>query len=78
MIQLTDKETGADLGTITEEQLQLLKGELEEESSEDRDYYINGVTLEMFEEHGMEAGLVAQLKQALGDREEMEIRWVHV
>ena len=36
MIALRDKDTGADLGTITEEQLQFLVDQLEEEYAEDR------------------------------------------
>jgi len=75
MIQLYDKETGASLGTITEEQLQFLADQLEEESPEDRDYYINEPTLDAFEEAGAAPALLALLRKALGEREEMEIRW---
>jgi len=75
MIQLYDKETGASLGAITEEQLQFLVDQLEEESPEDRDYYINEPTLDAFEEAGADPALVALLREALGEREEMEIRW---
>src|SRR5207249_4463765 len=46
MIQLYDKETGASLGAITEEQLQFLADQLEEESPQDQDYYINEPTLD--------------------------------
>ena len=41
MIHLKNKETGAPLGDITEEQLQFLVDQLEEESETDADYYIN-------------------------------------
>ena len=75
MIQLYDKETGASLGAITEEQLQFLVDQLEEESPEDRDYYINEPTLDAFEEAGADPALVTLLRKALGEREEMEIRW---
>ena len=75
MVQLRDKQTGALLGAISEEQLQFLVGELEEESRDDRDYYINRATLDMFEEDGADPELVAVLRQALGPREEMEIEW---
>ncbi len=75
MIQLYDKETGASLGAITEEQLQFLVDQLEEESPEDRDYYINEPTLDAFEEAGADPALVALLRKALDEREEMEIRW---
>ena len=75
MVQLYDKDTGAELGTITEEQLQFLIDQLEEESPEDVDYYINETTLDMFEEQGADSALIALLRQALGTREDMEIRW---
>ena len=75
MIQLRDKETGAFIGTITEAQLQFLIDQLEEESTEDRDYYINQATLDLFEQRGADADLLALLRQALGTREDMEIEW---
>jgi len=78
MIQLTDSESGAVLGTIDEGQLQFLIDQLEEESPTDQDYYIDLATLEMFEEAGADGALVAMLRQALGEREGMEIRWSRV
>jgi hypothetical protein len=75
MIKLHDCESGALLGTITEEQLKVLVEQLEEESPEDRDYYIDADTIEMFEEAGVDAGLVDVLKKALNGREDMDIRW---
>ena len=44
MIHLFDDETGASVGTITEDQLQYLVDQLEEESPDDTDYYINRET----------------------------------
>ncbi len=76
MIRLYDKDSGAELGTITREQLQFLVDQLEEESLEDRDYYINRSTIEYFREiAGTLEALLAVLGRALGEREEMEIRW---
>lgn len=75
MIMLADKETGVCFGTITEAQLQFLIDQLEEESTEDTDYYINQATLTMFEDAGAEASLLTLLRQALGRREDMEIQW---
>jgi hypothetical protein len=40
-----------------------------------QDYYINGVTLEIFEGAGADPALVTMLRTALDSREEMEIRW---
>ncbi len=75
MIQLTDKDTGAALGTISEQQLQYLIDQLEEESSEDQDYYINETTVDLFEQRGADKALVSLLRSALKGRTEMEIRW---
>ena len=75
MIELRDKETKQTLGTITEDQLQFLNSQLEEESETDHDYYINLDTLDMFEEKQVDPQLLDLLRRALGDREEMEIEW---
>ena len=75
MVTLHDNDTGALLGTITDEQLQFLVDQLEEESDDDTDYYINKATLDMIEESGADAALLALLRRALGTREEMDIRW---
>ena len=76
MIQFRDKDTGAILGEITEAQLQFLIDNLEEESSEDMDYYLNSTMLEMLLEKNAGPALMALLTAALGDREEMEIEWI--
>jgi processive 1,2-diacylglycerol beta-glucosyltransferase len=75
MIQLHEKETGVFLGTITDTQLQFLIDQLEEESTDDMDYYIDQATLDLFEEMGAEAALLTLLRQALGTREGIEIVW---
>jgi len=75
MIQLHEKETGVFVGTITEAQLQFLIDQLEEESADDTDYYINKATVEMLVQAGADPELVALLQRGLGEREEMEIRW---
>jgi processive 1,2-diacylglycerol beta-glucosyltransferase len=75
MPKLYDKESGEFLGTITREELQYLIDDLVEEDSTDRDYYIDRATLDWFEMHGADADLMALLRQALGGREGMDIRW---
>ena len=75
MIKVSDKETGAALGTISEGQLQFLQDALEEESRHDQDYYINETTVDNFEQSGADRELVALLRRALAGRTEMEIRW---
>jgi processive 1,2-diacylglycerol beta-glucosyltransferase len=75
MVELFDKQTGASLGTITDDQLQFLADHLEEESSEDDDYYVNRTTVDFLESEGAAPEVIAILRQALTDREETEIRW---
>jgi len=75
MITLKDKENGRFIGTINEDQLQFLIDQLEEESLDDQDYYINLATLDMFEQNGIDQELLKILKDALGSREDMEIVW---
>lgn len=75
MIEVRDKASGDLLGSITDEQLKFLMDQLEEESDTDQDYYLNGPTLEMFEEKGADPELMALLRKALGDRVETEIVW---
>jgi hypothetical protein len=76
MIELRDKADGRVVGSITDEQLQFMMDQLEEESAADTDYCINQTTLEMFVERGIDLQLLAILRNALGDREDMEIEWV--
>jgi len=75
MVQLYDAERGARLGAISEEQLQFLVESLEEESAEDRDYYLTAETIDMLEEDGADTQLVSLLRQGLAGREAMEVRW---
>ena len=75
MINLRDLQTGRNLGSITESQLQFLIDQLEEESRTDTDYYLNGATLDMLEQNGADPELLKVLRSALGDREDVEIQW---
>ena len=75
MIRLHDAERNTPIGTITEDQLQFLVDELEEESAEDRDYYISADTIDMLEEDGADSQLVSLLRTALAGREGMDVRW---
>ena len=75
MIELRDKETGALLGTVTEAQLQFMIDQLEEEDSEDTDYYINQATIDMFEQERADPQLLDILRKALLSRNDMEVRW---
>jgi len=75
MINIREKGTDRLLGQISEEQLQYLINHLEEEWLEDQDYAVTPLLLQVFEEQGADPALVSLLRDALGDRDEMEIVW---
>lgn len=75
MIEVRDANTGAVIGSFSEAQLAFLTSQLEEESLEDTDYYINQATLDLFEQNGADPALVTMLRQALAGREDMDIEW---
>ncbi len=75
MILVRDKETGTELGSISDEQLNELAEFLEEESSDDTDYYITRDTVDMLEEATGDPDLISFLRKALGERHEMELAW---
>jgi processive 1,2-diacylglycerol beta-glucosyltransferase len=75
MIELYDNDSGKLLGAIDDVALQFLIDQLEEESAEDKDYWLNRDSLDQFAEIGCPAALLELLKKALGDRKDMEIRW---
>jgi len=64
------------VGELSEEQLDFVVDNLEEEWPEDRDYFINRPMLEMLKARGADPTLMRLLTQALGDREEVDILWV--
>jgi processive 1,2-diacylglycerol beta-glucosyltransferase len=72
---LIDNESGKAIGTISEAQLKALVDQLEEEDTGDQDYYIDGATLDWFEDESVDPALTALLRKAMGSREGMEIRW---
>ena len=74
-IPLRLKSTGALLGHITPQDLQFLHDQLEEESSTDTDYFIHPTTVDMLEEAGGSAALVALLRQAVGNSDGIDIVW---
>ena len=74
-VSITDKSTGRALGSITEEDLQFLTDQLEEESSQDVDYFIDTQTILMLELNGGRPGLIATLRAAVGSTDGIEIVW---
>lgn len=75
MFLLSLKETGAVLGTIDESDLQVLIDQLEEENSDDIDYYITRDTIDLLAENGASPALLTILKAAVGSSKGVEVAW---
>ena len=76
--QLIDAADGRVLGTVSDEQFRELADALEEESLDDRDYYLNVDTVDLLEAQNVDQDLVALLRTALGDRDEMDVNWQEI
>ena len=75
MINLYRVATNQLIGPISEADLQVLIDALEEESSEDRDYYIDAPTIELLAQAGASEALLRMLSLALGTTEGFDVRW---
>ena len=75
MIALYDVASGAKVGRITEKQLEVLTGWMEEESTEDRDYYLTAEDCDLMLEQGIDPTLVDVLREALKSRDDMDLRY---
>ena len=75
MIKVFNKSTGEFIGRIAEEDLQFLVDRLEEESLNDKDYYIRKETIDEFATSGASPRLLELLRGGLRGGEAIEIRW---
>ena len=75
MVKLYNAATNQPLGDITDDQLQFLIDQFEEEWEGDQDYYINTATIDMLKDAGADPSLLALLQRALGAAGEADIRW---
>ena len=75
MPRLYDVSDNSLLGTISQQDLDLLVAQLEETSRDDRDYFINNDTFLALVEAGASAGLLDAIKIALDRNTEADIRW---
>jgi hypothetical protein len=75
MIDVYNSDTNELVGTITEADLEVLADHLEEESSEDQDYWIDQATLDVIGDGQATEHLMGVLRRALGTAEGVEIRW---
>ena len=75
MVTLRRKDSGAVLGSISDADLLVLVDQLEEESATDRDYFIDGRTVQLLEEAGASPDACALLRQALAGTDGIDIVW---
>jgi hypothetical protein len=75
MIALYNAASGARVGRISEKQLEALMGWMEEESTEDREYYLTVEDCELMAEQSIDPTLVEVLREALKGREDMDLRY---
>jgi len=75
MIKVFNKDTNELLGRISEEDLQFLQDQLEEESLDDHDYYMTRETIEGFASAGASQSLNSLLEGAIRNEKAIEIRW---
>jgi processive 1,2-diacylglycerol beta-glucosyltransferase len=74
-VAIFDQRTGVLLGALSEEQFAFLASQLERESEDDDDYYINEAFVESLRHAGADAELLDLLRQAIGPDGEGDIRW---
>ena len=75
MPELYVKSTNKHLGHISEDELQFLMKQLEEESTEDEDYAVSRMTLDYMKGQKISANLQALLEEALGSADEVEVKF---
>lgn len=75
MITLSATDDGTVFGTIGEDDLQMLREQLEEEDSTDTDYFVSRDTIDLLREKGAGAGLLDVLERAVGDTDGVEVAW---
>lgn len=75
MIDLYDNATNVLIGSMTEADLKVLMDALEEESADDRDYYIDQATIDLLGDGRATEHLMGLLRKALGTSEGVDIRW---
>jgi hypothetical protein len=65
------------LGTLTEDQLDFLVENLEEEFEEDEEYFLNPDTIDFLKEQGVDNNLLTMLQKALaGTRDGVDILYL--
>jgi hypothetical protein len=75
MFKVFNKSTGEFIGRISQQELDYMASQLEEESIHDTDYYIRAETLEQFAADGAPAHLLEVIRGGMRTDDSIEIRW---
>ena len=75
MPRLFRLDNGETIAEITDKQLAFLVDQLEEESEDDKDYFIDRDTLELLSDNGADPELLAIIEKAMGDDDEIDVAW---
>jgi hypothetical protein len=75
MIDLYNDATKQLIGSITDADLQVLIDALEEESAEDRDYFVDAATVDVIADGRASNHLVDLLRGAIWNGTGVDIRW---
>lgn len=76
MARLYRVDTGETIGQINDKQLQFLVEMLEEEDEEDKEYFIDQDTLELFSDNNCDPDLLAMLEGAIDEGEDgVDVAW---
>ncbi len=76
MVKLYRCEDDKPLGAISPDELDFLVNCLEEEDSEDTDYFVDRDTLDFLRDEGASAAILTALEGALGDRTGVDFYYV--
>lgn len=74
-IRISEKTTGNLLGEVSDHDLAVLTGYMEEESSTDQDYYVESMAIDALAQRGASGEFIALLKGALGTADGVDIAW---
>ncbi len=75
MIKLYDADTDAEIGAISDSQLEALSEQLVEETLDEYSYNLTPSTLASLEANGIDPEVTGLLRKALGGRASMEVRY---
>jgi hypothetical protein len=74
-IRIREKDTGHEIGRISEADLKILLDHMEEESTKDVDYFVDPTAVDALERLGASAELVTLLRNAIAGSEGVDIVW---